>query len=191
MISYVRRTLMLLLLLLFMLSMPCMVLAEDIVILHTNDIHCGVLDNVGFPRLAQYKNDLKKAGYKVLLVDAVNCVQGAPIGKLSQGESVVRIMNAVKYDFLIPGNHEFDYGQDILAQRIKEAKYPYVSATVFVEATGKTLVPPSVLLNRKSGKIGIIGMTTPETQVSTTPKNVYGLKFVENEEFSSVNIILD
>ena len=110
MAKYLRRTLFLLLATLFTLAMPSLGAAEDIIILHTNDIHCGILDNVGFPRLAQYKKDLQKAGHKVLLVDAGDCVQGAPLGKLSQGEAVVRIMNAVKYDFLIPGNHEFDYG---------------------------------------------------------------------------------
>ena len=70
MANYVRRTCFLLLTMLFTLAAPLMALAEDIIILHTNDIHCGILDNVGFPHLSQYKKDLKKAGHKVLLVDA-------------------------------------------------------------------------------------------------------------------------
>ena len=86
--------------------------AADVVILHTNDIHCGVEDNVGIARLSQYKKDLKKQGLAVLLADAGDAVQGAPIGKLSKGESIVNIMNAIGYDFLIPGNHEFDYGME-------------------------------------------------------------------------------
>ena len=122
-----RRSLFFFLTMFFALAMPFVALAEDIVILHTNDIHCGVLDNVGFPRLSQYKKDLQKAGHKVLLVDAGDCVQGAPIGKLSKGESVVRIMNAVKYDFLIPGNHEFDYGMDQFFKLAKMQKSKYHS----------------------------------------------------------------
>ena len=127
MANYVRRTCFLLLTMLFTLAAPLMALAEDIIILHTNDIHCGILDNVGFPNLSQYKKDLKKAGHKVLLVDAGDCVQGAPIGKLSKGESVVRIMNAVKYDFLIPGNHEYDYGMDQFFKLAKMQKSKYHS----------------------------------------------------------------
>ena len=51
-------------------------------------------------------------GASSAVVDAGDAVQGAPIGKLSKGESIVNIMNAIGYDFLIPGNHEFDYGME-------------------------------------------------------------------------------
>ena len=85
-------------------------LEHDIVILHTNDIHCGVNDNIGFAGLAQLKKDALAQTPNVALVDAGDAIQGAPLGKLSTGEAVVNIMNAVGYDFCIPGNHEFDYG---------------------------------------------------------------------------------
>lgn len=158
---------------------------SKLIILHTNDTHGFDKHENGSNGMAvvsQLKKDLKKQGYDVLLLDAGDAIQDNNLVNFSKGKAAITFMNAAGYNAATLGNHEFDYGQDILAQRIKEAKYPYVSATVFVEATGKTLVPPSVILNRKSGKIGIIGMTTPETQVSTTPKNVYGLKFVEKEE---------
>ena len=81
---------------------------KEIVILHTNDMHCGVNDNLGLSTVAKMKKDaLQKTPY-VALVDAGDAVQGAPIGKLSEGEAVVKMMNTVGYDFAIPGNHEFD-----------------------------------------------------------------------------------
>ena len=83
----------LLLTLVFTLALSAVAWAADVVILHTNDIHCGVSDNVGVARLSQYKKDLKKQGLAVLLVDAGDAVQGAPIGQLSTGESLVNIMN--------------------------------------------------------------------------------------------------
>ena len=84
-------------------------LEHDIVILHTNDIHCGVNDNIGFDGLAQIKRDTLARTPNVALVDAGDAIQGAPIGKLSRGLAVVSIMNYLGYDFCIPGNHEFDY----------------------------------------------------------------------------------
>ena len=102
---YFKRFMASALALVFMLALSGAALAKDVVILHTNDIHCGVEDNVGAARLSQYKKDLKKAGEAVLLVDAGDAVQGAPIGKLSKGEAIVNIMNAIGFDFLIPGNH--------------------------------------------------------------------------------------
>ena len=87
-------------------------LEHDIVILHTNDIHCGINDNIGFAGLAQIKKDALARTPNVALVDAGDAIQGAPIGKLSRGMAVVDIMNYLGYDFCIPGNHEFDYGMD-------------------------------------------------------------------------------
>ena len=165
-----RRSLFFFLTMFFALAMPFVALAEDIVILHTNDIHCGVLDNVGFPRLSQYKKDLQKAGHKVLLVDAGDCVQGAPIGKLSKGESVVRIMNAVKYDFLIPGNHEFDYGMDQFFKLAKMQKSKYHSCN-FIDLRTNTLpLFPSKIIKIGGKKLGFIGVTTPQTLNTSTPK---------------------
>lgn len=170
MANYVRRTCFLLLTMLFTLAAPLMALAEDIIILHTNDIHCGILDNVGFPNLSQYKKDLKKAGHKVLLVDAGDCVQGAPIGKLSKGESVVRIMNAVKYDFLIPGNHEYDYGMDQFFKLAKMQKSKYHSCN-FIDLRTNTLPLPSSKIIKIGGKtLGFVGVTTPQTLNTSTPK---------------------
>ncbi|MEE3397380.1 MAG: metallophosphoesterase, partial [Succiniclasticum sp.] len=99
---------------LFLFLLPFTVFAEgkDIIILHTNDIHCGVSDNLRIDKVAQYKKELQKKGHPVVLVDAGDAIQGAPIGKLSSGESIVKIMNAAGYDFVIPGNHEFDYGME-------------------------------------------------------------------------------
>ncbi len=170
MANYVRRTCFLLLTMLFTLAAPLMALAEDIIILHTNDIHCGILDNVGFPNLSQYKKDLKKAGHKVLLVDAGDCVQGAPIGKLSKGESVVRIMNAVKYDFLIPGNHEYDYGMDQFFKLAKMQKSKYHSCN-FIDLRTNTLpLAPSKIIKIGGKTLGFVGVTTPQTLNTSTPK---------------------
>ena len=170
MANYVRRTCFLLLTMLFTLAAPLMALAEDIIILHTNDIHCGILDNVGFPHLSQYKKDLQKAGHKVLLVDAGDCVQGAPIGKLSKGESVVRIMNAVKYDFLIPGNHEYDYGMDQFFKLAKMQKSKYHSCN-FIDLRTNTLpLFPSKIIKIGGKTLGFIGVTTPQTLNTSTPK---------------------
>ena len=60
-------------------------LEHDIVILHTNDIHCGINDNIGFAGLAQIKKDALARTPNVAPVDAGDAIQGAPIGKLSRG----------------------------------------------------------------------------------------------------------
>ena len=158
--------------LLVTLLIPVVVLAagKEIIILHTNDIHCGITDNLCIDKVAQYKKDMKKQGHPVALVDAGDAIQGAPIGKLSTGESIIKIMNAVGYDFVIPGNHEFDYGMVRFLQLAPRLKCGYYSCNFVDVKTRKTILKPYKILTLGGKKIGFVGVTTPETLVTSTPK---------------------
>ena len=142
---------------------------REIVILHTNDIHCGVNDNLGLFTVAKMKKDaLAKTPY-VALVDAGDAVQGAPIGKLSKGEAVVKMLNAAGYDFAIPGNHEFDYGMERFWQLNKKLKSGYYSANFEDLRTKKLALPAYKMLQFGDTKVGFVGATTPGTLISSTP----------------------
>ena len=142
---------------------------KEIVILHTNDMHCGINDNLGLATVAQMKqNALQKTPY-VALVDAGDAVQGAPIGKLSRGEAVVRMMNAAGYDFAIPGNHEFDYGMERFWQLNKKLKSGYYSANFEDLRTKKLALPAYKMLQFGDTKVAFVGATTPGTLISSTP----------------------
>ena len=80
---------------------------QDIVVLYTNDVHCGVDDNIGYAGLALYKKEMQAQTPYVTLVDAGDAIQGAPIGTLSDGGYIIDIMNQTGYDFAIPGNVPF------------------------------------------------------------------------------------
>ena len=87
-------------------------LDDDIVILYTNDVHCGLEDHLGYAGLSAIKTSLEAAGKHVLLVDNGDAVQGDTVGTLSKGTYIIDIMNRVGYDVATPGNHEFDYGME-------------------------------------------------------------------------------
>ena len=89
-------------------SIPSFAADKDIVVLYTNDVHCGVDDNIGYAGLALYKKEMLAQTPYVALVDGGDAIQGAPIGTLSDGGYLIDIMNKVGYDFAVPGNHEFD-----------------------------------------------------------------------------------
>ena len=142
---------------------------KEIVILHTNDMHCGVNDNLGLATVAQMKqNALQKTPY-VALVDAGDAVQGAPIGKLSKGEAVINMLNAAGYDFAIPGNHEFDYGMERFWQLNKKLKSGYYSANFEDLRTKKLALPAYKMLQFGDTKVAFVGATTPGTLISSTP----------------------
>ena len=142
---------------------------KEIVILHTNDMHCGINDNLGLATVAQMKKDALQETPYVALVDAGDALQGAPIGKLSRGEAVVRMMNAAGYDFAIPGNHEFDYGMERFWQLNKKLKSGYYSANFEDLRTKKLALPAYKMLQFGDTKVAFVGATTPGTLISSTP----------------------
>jgi len=158
--------------LLFCLLLPLTALAagKEIIILHTNDIHCGVSSNLCIDKVSQYKKDLQKEGHPVALVDAGDAIQGAPLGKLSSGESIIKIMNAAGYDFAIPGNHEFDYGMGQFQKLASQLKCGYYCANLTDLKTGRLVLKPYKVIRLGDKKIGFVGVTTPQTITSSTPK---------------------
>ena len=142
---------------------------KEIVILHTNDMHCGINDNLGLATVAQMKKDALQETPYVALVDAGDAVQGAPIGKLSRGEAVVRMMNAASYDFAIPGNHEFDYGMERFWQLDKQLKNGYYCANFTDLRTKKLALPAYKIMQFGDTKVAFVGATTPGTLISSTP----------------------
>ena len=139
-----------------------------IVILYTNDVHCGVEDNIGYVGLAKLKKALENAGNHVLLVDNGDALQGGTIGTLSKGAYIIDIMNAIGYDVATIGNHEFDYGVEQLLANVERANFPYVSAN-FTDAEGNPIFDAYKILEVGGKKIAFVGLTTPRTFVSSTP----------------------
>jgi len=157
-----------------------------LVILHSNDTH-GYdqrADGInGMATIAALKKDLQAKGYDVLLFDAGDATQDNNLVNFSQGKSAIAFMNAAGYDAMTLGNHEFDYGQDVTLKRVKEAKFPVLSANIIVEATGKPFLKKTDTIIKKGAlKIGVFGLTTPETKVTTNPKNIYGLNFLGKDQ---------
>ena len=142
--------------------------AKDIVILYTNDAHCGIEDGMGYQGLSAAKRALLAAGNKVLLVDNGDAVQGDTIGTLSKGEYIIDIMNKLGYDVATPGNHEFDYGMDQFNKLVEKADFEYISCN-FVDKDGNPVLKPYVIKEADGVKIAFVGISTPKTITTSTP----------------------
>ena len=145
---------------------------SPIVILHTNDVHCGIDDSIGYAGLAAYKSEME-AQYgadRVTLVDAGDAIQGGAVGTLSDGAYVIDIMNQVGYDLAVPGNHEFDYGTgNFLELATNRAKFPYLSCNFRELATGSTVLNSYWIEDYDGVKVAYVGISTPESLSKTTP----------------------
>lgn len=163
------RILILCMLITYVLPLISYATENDLVILHTNDIHCAVNENLTFAKVAWIKEKMLKENPNVILLDAGDAIQGAPIGRLSQGEAIVNIMNAVGYDFCIPGNHEFDYGMSRFMELSSKMNSGYYCANLINLKTKKHLLEPYKIIDFDGKKIALIGVTIPETLTTSTP----------------------
>jgi len=141
--------------------------AQDLVILHTNDTHSNIEPAAsgrnaglgGFQRRANYIQKVRSEHKNVLLLDAGDYNQGTPYFTLFKGYAEIELYNAMKYDAVCLGNHEFDNGQLQLAERLKKAKYPTLCANYdFAETPLKGMIKPYTIIKKGGRKIGIIGV---------------------------------
>ncbi len=135
-------------------------------------------------------NDIRTAvgAENVLLVDAGDEMQGSLLSNLGDGTPTgkgiptIDVFNDMGYDVATFGNHEFDWGQENLANRTEEAIYPYVTANIVQNDTGNCATAgwttpdfadaPYVIQNhweshRTQSKLAFIGVTTTETPIIT------------------------
>ena len=142
---------------------------RDIVVLYTNDVHCGVDDNIGYAGLALYKKQMQQQTPYVTLVDAGDAIQGAPIGTLSEGGYLIDIMNYVGYDVAVPGNHEFDYGMARFLDLAGRLNCGYYACNFMDKVTGTTVFAPYKMMTYGDTKIAYVGVSTPESFTKSTP----------------------
>lgn len=142
---------------------------QDIVVLYTNDVHCGVDDNIGYAGLALYKKQMQQQTPYVTLVDAGDAIQGAPIGTLSEGGYLIDIMNYVGYDVAVPGNHEFDYGMARFLDLAGRLNCGYYACNFMDKITVTTVFAPYKMMTYGDTKIAYVGVSTPESFTKSTP----------------------
>jgi len=160
-----------------------------ITILYTNDFHGRLesftpIDDIvgGSARIATLVKGIRdSAPGIVLLLDAGDAIHGTILSNFFNGEPVIDVMNAMGYDAMEIGNHEFNYGQGVLVERRDEANFPFLAANIVVTATGKTppFCQPYVIKEVMGKRIAIFGLITPDTPVVTHPRNVIGLTFLD------------
>ena len=143
-------------------------LQQNLVILFTSDVHCGIENGFGYEGLAAVRDTLKAQGNHVLLVDNGDSIQGEPVGTMTTGEANIKLMNAVGYDIATIGNHEFDYGMTRFFELVEMADFPYISCN-FVK-DGAPVFAPYIIKEFDGVKVAFVGISTPKTITSSAPK---------------------
>jgi 5'-nucleotidase / UDP-sugar diphosphatase len=156
-------------------------------ILHTNDTHDHLepttisgKDAAGKDFTAQYGgvariktaiDTLKQGAINPVVLDAGDVFTGTIYGMIYKGLADLAYMEAFGVQAQTIGNHEFDNGPKQLAEYVKNATFPVVSANIDAsnEPLLKDLIKKSVVLEIGGQKVGIVGVTTPETPITSSP----------------------
>ncbi|GAA1547346.1 bifunctional metallophosphatase/5'-nucleotidase [Brevibacterium picturae] len=166
----------------------------ELTLLATTDVHGHVLnwdyfanapypdgEELGMSRASTLIKEVKEAKGEdsVLLVDNGDTIQGTPltyyyaqqerITETGETHPMARTYNHIGYDAQVVGNHEFNYGLDLLAQYTEQVDFPVLGANVINDDDGQTHLDPYTIVNKDvSGReitIGVLGVTTPGSRI--------------------------
>jgi 5'-nucleotidase len=153
---------------------------KSLTLLHTNDMHGffveGTYDGMGAAKMATYFKMMEAENPNTLILDAGDATQGANLVTLSKGEKAFDILNALGYDAMATGNHEFDYDQAQLLSNVALADFPVLAANI-KNADGSDFLTPYVIKEVDGLKVAIFGLITPDTTFLSHPDNSVGLTF--------------
>lgn len=163
--------------------------SKHLIVLHTNDTHSRIeplpeTDRTapgmgGVVRRANYINEIRDNNNNVLLFDAGDFLQGTPYFNLFKGKVEAETMNLMNYDAVTLGNHEFDYGLEVLEQVVRNATFPIVSSNYdFTETSLKGLIPPYLILKKAGMRVGVLGINIqPRGLIAAS--HYAGMKFLD------------
>ena len=163
--------------------------SAQLVIFHTNDMHARVsqLDDdgrsIGLAEISAAVNVSKLNNPNTLWFDAGDTIHGMPNINISKGENMIKLLNETPLDAIVPGNHDYNYGAARLIELSKQLNATVLSANTIKLGTMKNVFKPYKIYKLPSGiKVGVFGLTTPETAYKSNPKNTKGIEFLNPVE---------
>ena len=163
-------------------------------ILGTTDLHGNIYpvdyytnkpDNRGLAKVATLVKRARKENPNTLLVDSGDTIQGTPLEYYHNKKNntppdpMMVAMNALSYDAMAVGNHEYNFGLKVLEKARGEAKFPWLSSNTYEKGSDKTHYQPYTVREVSGVRVGILGLTTPGVPVWENLQNYAGLDFRE------------
>lgn len=148
----------------------------NVKILGTSDVHGRVVpwsyasdtkDKSGsYAQLSTLINQRRKENKNVILVEVGDAIQDNSIDLFAltleeaKNHPIPKVLNYMKYDVFVPGNHEFNFGMPVLNEILNDIKAKKLAANLYYK-DGKRYLQPTTIIQKDGVKIGIIGLTTP------------------------------
>lgn len=159
--------------------------AAKFVIFHTNDMHARITatddggKSIGFAEMAAV---VKAEPGKTLWFDAGDTFHGLPDVNINRGETMVKLLNLSPVAAMAPGNHDFNYGWERMKKISRELKATVLSANIVKRDTDKNIFKPYKIFKVDGIKVGVFGLTTPDTARLVNPMCVKQIEFTNPVE---------
>ncbi len=145
----------------------------EVGIVHVNDIHqIAPVDartpRSGLARLAGLVESLRREHPATLFVFGGDTLSPSIESGIFKGAQMMRAWNAMRLDFAVPGNHEFDFGPEVARERFAESRFPWLAANLVAEPQ-LPMVRASALRELGGVRIGFLGLITPDTVTLSKP----------------------
>ena len=186
---------------LFVLSAVSTAMAQEvnIKILGTSDIHGRVVpwsygadveDKSGsYAQIATYVKDVRKNNKNVVLVDVGDAIQDNQVDvfakdkKYYKDHPIPKVLNEMKYDVFVLGNHEFNFGMKALDEILKDIKAKKLTANFYYKKNDKRYIDATTIIEKDGVKLGIIGLSTPmSAKFEEDTGNLKDMKFTSPTE---------
>lgn len=164
---------------------------KELVIMHTNDTHSCVMPmnpnladttvagRGGYLRRVAMLREERKKNPNLLYFDSGDFSQGSAYYTMFRGEVEVGLMNMMGVTAATLGNHEWDYGLDNLAERLRQANFPIICTNCdFSDTPLEGLVKPYIVIKRNGLKIGIFALAT-KLEGLVDKKNYGNIKYID------------
>lgn len=164
----------------------------DLTLLQINDVYVATpVDGGkagGLARVASLKKQLAQAGRNVVLMLAGDFLSPSVASSIFRGRQMVEGLNAAGLDVATLGNHEFDFGVDVLLERMKEARWTWVVSNVQDEQTGQPIGGARPYLIRQYGRlnVGFLGLCLTGEEI--TPDKRRGVKMIDPFEAAATYV---
>ncbi len=118
----------------------------------------------GLARLAAAVKSERQRNAATLLLHAGDAIPPSVLSSLDDGAHVIDVMNAIGFDAMVPGNHEFDYGLDAFQKRVAEARFPFIGANIR-DGSGKPLRGLADYIEKEVGgvRLAVVGIASEAT----------------------------
>lgn len=170
-----------------------------ITVLETSDIHGNIFpinygsneaSELGLGKIATVIKQERNRNKNTIVIDNGDLIQGTPLtyhyvrSNSDKQNPMIKLLNDLNYDAAVIGNHEFNYGMEVLHQAIKESNFPWLSANILNENEEPFIGKPYIMVELEGGiKAAILGVTTHYIPNWENPEHIKELTF--NDAFES------